>query len=313
MYWLKILVQRIFLNGFERESNKETYYSYPFVKNIYLTTEDDQEIGAFLISSQVIDQPTSFFVFCHGKGSDRRRATRLAKLVKYAQNNNAVFLIIDYRGFGDSTGEFELSSVNKDLDAAFRYLENEFEASKINLIAHSMGCSIAFEYCKYLKERGMKQPENLFLFAAFTSLTPILREFKIYRILERFLPFIRYLLPGDLDLDSNEKIRQFDGNLYLFHGKKDPLVLVDHSIRIKEIFEESGRSRKKAVLEISEDSHDHILSNPEHWDKIFQQSSTEHLPVDRNEMIIDREEIEVDEKEYNSNNEMSVIIDQKIN
>lgn len=276
MNWLKILVQKIFLNGFQREQRSEIYSLVSNVENTYLITEDNQKIGAYLIKPQMINQSTNYFIFCHGKGSDRRKATRLAKLDRYAQLNNAMFLVIDYRGFGDSTGDFVVDHINKDLDAAFTYLRDNFKATSINLIGHSMGCTVAFEYCKYLKSRNINQPERLFLFSGFISLMPLLREFKIYRILERLFPFIHYLLPGDLQLDSTESIEMFDGSLYLFHGKKDPLVPVYHATTIKEIFEKTVSSRneikkKRCILRISEDSHDHILSNPEHWDLIFKE------------------------------------------
>ena len=117
-----------------------------------------------LLIPQIIDLNTNYFIVCHGKGIDRIDATNLADLRSF-YDKNAVFLVIDYRGFGESTGKFKVGDINIDLDAAIKFLQNKFKAKKINLIGHSLGSAIVIQYCNYLVETGKSfYPETRFIF-----------------------------------------------------------------------------------------------------------------------------------------------------
>lgn len=258
--WIKRLIKDLFL----KIPNKPLdYYSkLPQAENVELPTEDGQTIWGLLIKPENVDSKTKFFIVCHGKGIDRVDAVTLARLRSH-KDRNVCFLMIDYRGFGGSTGEFSVSDVNYDLDAAVEYLKSAFGAEKISIVGHSLGTGIAIEYCRYLAYKNSEFfPENVYCFASFTSLRDCLMNFRWYRVLVALFPPVKALLPGDFEYNSMANISYVHCKIYLFHGKNDPLIPFDHSERLW-IF------AKNSYLKITNDNHDTIFGNEECWKIIF--------------------------------------------
>lgn len=229
------LFRRIVLGNFSSERNDKLYKV--FKDNIYLETLDGQRIGAYLVRPPSFNTRTRFFVICHGKGCDRHSSVSLGRLRELSAFN-VCFLVIDYRGFGDSTGEFTMDGANLDLDAAFAYIRETYSPTKIFLVGHSMGSAIALQYCRYLK---LKNPESLpskvFCFATFSTTVDACKEFLLYRIIRFILPHIERNLLMDLDYDNVRNSKEVWERLVLIHGKNDKLVPVSHSEKVSQ---ESG-------------------------------------------------------------------------
>lgn len=259
--WLLKTVKSIFLS-IPRKS-LEYYTSHPYsIDYVKLSTKDSQTIWALFLKPEIIDINTKFFLVCHGKGIDRIDATKLAKLRKH-NDKNVSFLIIDYRGFGGSTGEFETEKVNYDLDAAIEFINMNFGLRNISLIGHSLGTGVILEYLQYLNnEKSMFKPNAVYLFAPFTSLYDCLMNFKAYRALKRIWPSVDLILPGNFEYNNLEKMQFTPENIFIFHGNNDKLIPVEHSKRLSEMF-------LKVVLKITEDDHDTIFGNSECWEIIF--------------------------------------------
>ncbi|ELA41089.1 uncharacterized protein VICG_01882 [Vittaforma corneae ATCC 50505] len=258
--WIKKLIKDLFL---KIPNKPPSYYSRLSIENIKLLTQDKQTIWGLLIKADDVTPKTKFFVVCHGKGIDRVDAADLAKLRKH-KDKDACFLMIDYREFGGSTGEFIVKNVNYDLDAAIKYLKETFEAEKISIIGHSLGTGVIIEYCRYLVDQECEFfPENVYCFSSFTTLFDCLMNFRIYRMLMRLFPSIRILLPGDFEYNNAMHIGNIRCKIYLFHGKLDPLVPCDHSIQLSIL-------SNNCYLKITEnDNHDSIFGSEECWEIIL--------------------------------------------
>lgn len=257
---------RVFVYDFARyvllNPQRSTLLSYEKSPgNLYLTTFDGERIGAYLIQPSEINESTIFFIVCHGKGCDRHQATDYGNLRAKA-SQNICFLVIDYRGFGDSTGTFTKDGVNLDLDAAFDFIRSNFKTTKIFLLGHSFGSAIALEYCQYLKNSNPKNlPEKTFCLASFTSTIEICREFTLFRILNFFFPNVGEGIAKELNYNNIESAKVISDSLILIHGIKDRLVRYHHSKTISEV---SG-----AELVLTDHDHLTVFSDLANWDKIF--------------------------------------------
>lgn len=251
-------VKTVILGNFSSERHDEVYRRTE--DNIYLETSDGQRIGAYLVKPHRFNDKTLFFVLCHGKGSDRHSATKLGNLRELSRHN-VCFLVIDYRGFGDSTGEFTMAGVNLDLDAAFRYIRRKYNPSSIFMVGHSMGAAIALEYCRYLKQKHEILPTKVFCLAIFSTLVDACREFLLYRIARFVFPHIEKKLMMEINYDNIKNAKEIREKLLLVHGENDELIPIFHS---KRVAQESG-----VRMNVTHHSHDGIMSDKKVWMSIF--------------------------------------------
>ena len=89
-------------------------------------------------------------------------------------------LAIDYRGFGDSTGQPDEPGVELDAHTAFQWLiENGAKPQDILIVGHSLGTSIASKLAKRLTGDKIR-PRGLALLAPFTSLTVVIESYPLF-------------------------------------------------------------------------------------------------------------------------------------
>jgi len=269
--WLKALVKTLFLAN--RNNTAEFYSRLPTNENIKLTTADNETVWGLLIKPESIsiNSETKCFVVCHGKGIDRVNALGLSGLrSRLGSVGNTCFFMIDYRNFGGSTGDFNIEDVSYDVDAAVKYLQNEYNVQDIRLVGHSLGGGVVLKYMEFLEKTGSDfRPKALYCFATFTSIMDCLMELWSYRILRWVIPYLRLILPGDFGYDNRKTLssaKALGAALYLFHGKKDPTVNYTHS----EILAYDFRSAHLKLFE--EENHDSIFSNKECWEQILEVS-----------------------------------------
>lgn len=253
------LFRKIVLGNFSSERN-DIFYNRS-EDNLYLMTRDGQRVGAYLVKPPSFTTSTRFFVICHGKGCDRHSSANLGRLKKLSKLN-ACFLVVDYRGFGDSTGEFTMDGANLDLDAAFEYIRKTYNPASIFLVGHSMGSAIALEYCRYLKQKSPeKLPAKVFCLATFSTTVDACKGFFLYKVVRIILPYIERNLMLDLNYDNVRNSKEIRDRLVLIHGTRDQLIPISHSIKL------SRESNVKLIVT----GHDHIsvFGDIHVWNLIF--------------------------------------------
>ena len=124
-------------------------------------------------------------------------------------------LLIDYRGFGRSEGDFPNEKrVYEDAAVAWNYLvkEQQILPNKIFIYGHSMGGAIAIDL-------ALKQPEaaGLIVESSFTSI----REMVAYRNLFRIFPVNLILTQR---FESLQKVPQLKLPVLFIHGTADTTV-----------------------------------------------------------------------------------------
>lgn len=257
------LVKILFLHGFTEILFKKSndiidYYTW---KDVELTSKDNLKLFSLLIEPSSVDDETEIFVICHGVREDRWRAAKHVNLLKL-KDKNALFVVVDYRSFGGSQGEFSISNVNEDLNIVVTHLQEKYKSKKIHFIGHSLGCGIVLEYCRSMEKEGKASIiGEIFCFAPFTTLLDVAKD---KWFLKPFGFIIKLIIPKDINYDNIKNVSFLESNLHIFHGKKDELIHFKHSITLH------NKSKLSTKLIITDEhTHNSVFGCIDHWKYIF--------------------------------------------
>lgn len=256
--------KKLFL-GYEVTVNTQEFYK-KFPQNIYLTTEDEQRIGAFFYKPNSFDNDTQYIIFCHGKGCDRSMVSRTGDFERMAIIYNACFLIVDYRGFGDSTGDYTIEGVNYDIMAAYKFLMDSFGPVPISLVGHSLGTAVVFEYGRFAKEKGECQPFRIFCLAPFTSTIEICKDFRlVFSLFSFFIRDFERTIRNGFNYDSIKNAKAIGENIYIFHGRNDKIINIKHGKSLADV--------SNAYFHESDHNHITIFTDESTWKHIFKMNA----------------------------------------
>ncbi|GAA6020554.1 hypothetical protein JCM11491_000794 [Sporobolomyces phaffii] len=253
------------LPAFARFDLAEVYGFAPGkVKNVYLDTVDGAKIGAWLVLAQsaysqalragklsprgqfedvVFDaaltstsHPT--VLYFHGNAGTRAIGNR----VRVAQHVSAMdcnFLIIDYRGFADSTSTPPPSEEGVLIDArtAFDYLhlEKGVDPAQISIMGQSLGTGIGTALAMRLQDEGLGI-RSLILIAPFSSIATLLETYKLGNVIPLVSPlrgfpwlFNRLLELLRTKFDTKSIISDISCRILVVHARDDPVIPFTHS------------------------------------------------------------------------------------
>ena len=204
-------------------------------KEIFLATEDDEQINALFFPGNR-DEVILYF---HGN------AGSLAGWQQVADDFTAYgysVLIIDYRGYGKSSGEITENGLYLDAEAAFRFLtETEnFLPDNIIIYGRSIGSGIATELASRYETRG------LVLESPFSSLK---------KLANQKMPFLFPSLFLQFHFDNINKLNSINCPILLIHGSNDSLIPVSHAQNLHQAY-----SGKKKLVIIPQGTHNDLSS-----------------------------------------------------
>jgi abhydrolase domain-containing protein 12 len=157
--------------------------------NFERTTAESTEAS---ISAALRAHPT--VLFFHGNAASRAVAYRVDHYKAWTSRMGANCLVIDYRGFGDSTGSPSEAGLAVDARTAWDWLlVNGARAQDVLVVGHSLGTAVASELVYRLETSGV-QPKGLLLQAPFSSLPELVDTYYVFG----FFPLMKPLemLPG---------------------------------------------------------------------------------------------------------------------
>jgi len=194
--------------------------------DVSLPTEDGETLHGWWLPHESARATLLFF---HGNAGNI--AHRLESLEIFHDLGLSV-LIIDYRGYGRSTGKPSEAGLYRDGRAAWQWLTETqgVVPDDIILFGRSLGAAVA----SWLA--GRVEAGGLIVESAFTSVPDIGAE--VYW----WLP-VRLL--SRLEFDSAEYIRQTDLPVLIVHSVEDEIIPVHHGRRLREIAGE-----RSSMLEI---------------------------------------------------------------
>jgi uncharacterized protein len=177
-------------------------------KDVWLNTATQERIHGWWIPASQPNAPVLLYLHGNGEniGANAEHASRFQRL-------GLSVLIIDYRGYGQSTGEFPSESrVYEDAETAWNYLTKTqgIPPERIFIYGHSLGGAIAIQ----LASRSGDSAAGLIVESSFTSIRQMIDRTSTYRV-----------FPIDLLLtqrfESIEKVPQLKMPVLFIHGLAD--------------------------------------------------------------------------------------------
>lgn len=172
-------------------------------QEVRLTTEDGASIHG--IHSKVPNSRGGV-LFLHGNGGN---VEVLEHLHERFNRNGQDVLLIDYRGYGKSTGPLYEDGLFYDAEAAYLYLTGFFKEDSITIYGQSMGSGIATRLASNYK------PRQVILETPYTSMLAVAQG------QYPWLP-VKYLL--DFPIQSKEHLAKLTCPILIFHGTADETI-----------------------------------------------------------------------------------------
>jgi len=214
------------------------YYRTPEQLNIAyqtitLTTEDGSQLRSWVMSPK--SPPKASILFLHGNGENI--STHMGSIAWITEHGYEVFML-DYRGYGKSTGVPTLSNVFEDITLAHEWLSTQRKVPLV-LIGQSMGGALAITYAANQEQANTLAHEPLRPFTAlFSESAPaswprIAREALSRHWLTWLAQGPASLIPSDYDAEN------FIGDispmpLLLMHSRDDSIVEFAHFEALRE-------------------------------------------------------------------------------
>ena len=187
------------------------------------------------------DQPKGLILYFHGNSRSIKGWARYAKDF-YRYDYDVV--LVDYRGFGKSTGKRGEKQMLGDMQFVYATLLRDYQEHHMIVYGRSIGSGFA------AKIASDNNPRYLILDAPYYS---------FMKVVERFLPFLplRYVLRYHLRTDK--WIRRVNCHTYIIHGTKDRLIPIRNSEKLQSI-----NPNKITLIRIQGGGHNNLPSFPEY-------------------------------------------------
>ena len=208
-------------------------------EDVTLATSDGQRInGWFIPAALEKKKPGTGRVLLFFHGNKGNISHRLPSLFIF-HNLGLPQFIIDYRGFGKSTGKPSVLGTLLDAEASWRWLvENRgFRPEQIILSGRSLGGGIAAGLASSVR------PGGLILESTFTSLVDLAGDMYPMMPVSWFLPE---------DYSSIRRIKTVQAPLLVMHSPDDEVVHFKHGQALYDAYE--GSSKQFLELQGSHDS-----------------------------------------------------------
>jgi uncharacterized protein len=181
-------------------------YSFKFdktFKEINLKTKDGAILNALYFE---VKNPKGVVLYFHGNRDNLMRwGTIASKLSDYNYN----VLVVDYRGYGKSTGARSEVKLYNDAQQWYRYLKATFKESNITVYGRSLGATFATYVASHYK------PQQLILEAPFNRLSAVPKY---------WFKYVPYDLLLKYRFNSQDYIKDVTCPIAIFHGTKDRVI-----------------------------------------------------------------------------------------
>jgi len=129
-------------------------------------------------------------------------------------------LMVDYRGFGKSTGRRSQKAIKRDLQLVYNKVKEKTTEDRIILYGRSLGSGFA------TKLASMNQPKMLILDAPYYSLT---------KVTSRYMPFMPLSILLKYPLPTYKWLRYVVCPIHIIHGTQDRLIPFRSSVKLSKV------------------------------------------------------------------------------
>ena len=187
------------------------------------------------------EEPKGLILYFHGNTRSIKGWARYAKDF-YRYDYDVV--LVDYRGFGKSTGKRSEKDMFSDMQFVYEKLLTQYPEHHILVYGRSIGSGFAS------KIASDNKPRYLILDAPYYNFT---------KVVERFLPFLPVKLILLYKLRTDKWIKHVNCHTYIIHGTKDRLIPIRHSEKLQQL-----NPHKITLIRIHGGRHNNLPSFPEY-------------------------------------------------
>lgn len=188
-----------------------------------------------------VKDPKGLILYFHG---NTRSIKGWAKYARDFYRYQYDVVLVDYRGFGKSTGKRSEKEMLNDMQFVYDTLTVQVPEHHMIIYGRSMGSGFA---CKIASDN---KPRYLILDAPY---------FSFLKAAKRFLPILPLRFALRYHMRTDKWIRHVNCHTYILHGTKDWLIPLSHSERLQAI-----SPNKITLIRIQGGGHNNLPSYPEY-------------------------------------------------
>lgn len=223
---------------------KHFKYKYPFpFDEVDFEMEDGGQINGLHFK-----MPNSKGVVLYFKGNSRS-IKGWGKFARDFLGKGYDFFMIDYRGFGKSTGKRSEQTLYNDAQHIYKWLSEKYDEGNIIIYGRSMGSGIAARIASWNK------PRMLILDSPYYS---FFHQVKRYGWILPLKWLLRYQIRTD------QFFKKINCPVFILHGKKDRLIPFFNSEKLKAI-----NPKGVKLFEITEGGHNNLPEFPEYHEYLY--------------------------------------------
>jgi uncharacterized protein len=187
------------------------------------------------------ENPRGLVLYFHG---NTRSIKGWAKYARDFYRYNYDVVLVDYRGFGKSTGKRSEEKLHGDMQFVYDTLAAKYPEDHLVVYGRSMGSGFA------TKLATENNPRYLILDAPYYSFR---------KVAERYLPFLPVRFVLRYQLRTDKWIASVKCPIYILHGTKDWLIPISHSEKLQAI-----NPKHATLIRIEGGGHNNLPSFPEY-------------------------------------------------
>ena len=225
---------------FKPEKLKQDFiykYDAPF-KELFFDVEPGVRINGLHFT---VKDPHGLILYFHGNTRSIKGWARYA--VDFFRYNYDVVLV-DYRGFGKSTGKRTEKDMLNDMQFVYDKLASQYTEQHIIVYGRSLGSGFA------TKIASDNKPRYLILDAPY---------FSFRKVIERFLPILPVRFVLRFQLRTDKWIAQVSCHTYILHGTKDWLIPISNSEKLQAL-----NPKRITLIRIWGGGHNNLPAFPEY-------------------------------------------------
>lgn len=189
-------------------------YENQEIEEYNLTTRDGATINGLHFK---VKNPRGVVLYLKGNSKSIKGWGKFA--VDFTRNNYDV-VMVDYRGFGKSTGKRSQKKIKNDLQFVYNKLKEQVDEKHIILYGRSLGSGFA------TKLASVNSPCKLILEAPYYSLT---------KVTARYAPFMPFSIIMKYPLPTYKWIKYVQCPIHIIHGTNDTLIPFKTSVKLSKI------------------------------------------------------------------------------
>ncbi|HSU28994.1 MAG TPA: alpha/beta fold hydrolase [Chitinophagaceae bacterium] len=163
------------------------------------------------------EAPQGLILYFHG---NTRSIKGWSKYAKDFYRYDYDVVLVDYRGFGKSTGKRSEKEMLNDMQFIYDLLKESYTEHQLIVYGRSLGSGFATRLA------ADNKPRYLILDAPY---------FNFLRVIERFFPILPVRVVLRYQLRTDKWIRKVNCHTYIIHGTKDRLIPIRHSESLQKL------------------------------------------------------------------------------